>query len=222
MTSIQALYTLYTPSHEVFYQDWLLPSLKDHFEVRPTRLEARPGPHDFLSDGWGSTMLAKVELILSAIARHWGGVFVYSDVDIQFFRPVQEAVQELMEDNDILFQNDNPAGRKCAGFFVCKAGQETSLLWQRVRAHMIEHRLNSDQAALNEVASGCAIRWAYLPATFFGGGALTGKAWAPTDVLPVPNDIVMHHANWTTGIANKIAQLCYVRDVVARRAKDPR
>lgn len=221
MPSIQALYTLYTPSHEVFYRDWLLPSLKDQVEVKPTMIEARPGPHDFLSPGWGATMLAKVDLILSAIERHRGGVFVYSDVDIQFFRPMQGAVDELMADRDVLFQNDSPAGRKCAGFFVCRAGPATSLLWQRVRAHMIARRLHSDQAALNEVADGCAIRWAYLPATFFGGGALTGKQWAPADTLPVPDGIVMHHANWTVGVDNKLAQLRHVRDIVSRRAPGP-
>lgn len=217
MTTIEVLYTLYTPSHEVFYRDWFLPSLKDPFEVRPTRLEKRPGPYAFLSADWGSTMLAKVDLILSAIERQWGSVFLYSDVDVQFFRPVRTAVQGLMDDKDVLFQNDSPAGRKCAGFFVCRAGPATLHLWQRVRAHMIERHLNSDQAALNDVVDGCAIRWAYLPSTFFGGGALTGKAWTPTEALPVPDDIVMHHANWTTGIPNKLAQLRYVQTLVSRR-----
>jgi len=33
----------------------------------------------------------------------------------------------------------------------------------------------------------------------------------------VPKDIVMHHANWTVGIKNKIAQLEYLRDIVKGR-----
>jgi hypothetical protein len=122
-----------------------------------------------------------------------------------------------MGDLNVLFQNDSPAGRKCAGFFVCRAGPATLHLWQRVRAHMIERRVSSDQAALNDVADTCGLRWAYLPSTFFGGGALTGKAWTPTESLPVPDGIVMHHANWTTGIPDKIAQLQYVRELVHHR-----
>ena len=41
--------------------------------------------------------------------------------------------------------------------------------------------------------------------------------WEPGCELNIPQDIVMHHANWTIGIENKIAQLQYVRDIVNSR-----
>jgi len=69
------------------------------------------------------------------------------------------------------------------------------------------------QAGLNPYG----IRWNYLPRQFFGGGTLAGKAWKPGMVLQVPQDIVLHHANWTIGIENKIAQLKYVKNVVDSR-----
>ncbi len=61
------------------------------------------------------------------------------------------------------------------------------------------------------------VQWDYLPIEFFGGGTLTGKPWRPGQRLPVPGNIIMHHANWTVGIKNKIAQLTYVRKVVNSR-----
>jgi hypothetical protein len=36
--------------------------------------------------------------------------------------------------------------------------------------------------------------------------------------LPVPEGIVMHHANYVVGVEQKIAQLEYVRDIVRARS----
>ena len=56
------------------------------------------------------------------------------------------------------------------------------------------------------------IKWAYLPDEFMSGGTLTGKLWNPGQFLKVPSQIILHHANWTVGVENKVAQLRYVRD----------
>ncbi|MFA5008208.1 MAG: putative nucleotide-diphospho-sugar transferase [Candidatus Omnitrophota bacterium] len=61
------------------------------------------------------------------------------------------------------------------------------------------------------------VKWGYLPKEFFGGGTLTGKLWSPGMSLPIPKNIILHHANWTIGVENKIAQLKYVRGVVEKQ-----
>jgi len=61
------------------------------------------------------------------------------------------------------------------------------------------------------------VRWGYLPPDFFGGGTLTACVWSPGDSLPIPHNILLHHANWTVGLENKIAQLKYVKSVVDSR-----
>ena len=60
------------------------------------------------------------------------------------------------------------------------------------------------------------IRWAYLPDCFMSGGTTTGRLWQPGQNLAVPRDIVLHHANWTIGLPNKVAQLDYVRKAATR------
>jgi hypothetical protein len=61
------------------------------------------------------------------------------------------------------------------------------------------------------------MKWKYLPVEFFGGGTLTGTLWEPGLPLTVPENIFVHHANWTVGVSNKIAQLSYVRKIVEER-----
>jgi hypothetical protein len=55
-----------------------------------------------------------------------------------------------------------------------------------------------------------------LPPTFFGGGTFSGKTWKQGDKIPVPPNPIMHHANFTVGVENKVAQLKYVRDIVTK------
>jgi hypothetical protein len=54
------------------------------------------------------------------------------------------------------------------------------------------------------------IIWGYLPITFFSPGAISNKKWQSGQRIDIPKNIVLHHANWTEGIENKIAQLQYV------------
>lgn len=57
----------------------------------------------------------------------------------------------------------------------------------------------------------------HLPDSFFSGGTLSARLWKPNDHLTIPDDIILHHANWTVGIENKIEQLNYVKQVVQSR-----
>ena len=54
-----------------------------------------------------------------------------------------------------------------------------------------------------------------------GGGTFTGHGWKPEQKLTIPDEILMHHANYTQGIKNKIAQLKYVKTVVSKRKLVP-
>ena len=60
----------------------------------------------------------------------------------------------------------------------------------------------------------------HLPDSFFSGGTCGARLWKPNDLLTIPDDIILHHANWTIGIENKIEQLNYVRKIVKARLQD--
>lgn len=219
------LYALYTPSHEVLKDRFFLPSIKDDFEIVFEFCEQTCPSAKFMSEGWTDTTIRKVDLIIRAIEENWGNVFIFSDVDIQFFAPIQDTIFALMDGKDIIMQRNNPEGVLCTGFFACRANEKTLRLWQDVKKVMQKKKLNSDQISFNQCIkkkskkNPYGIAWDYLPTTFFGGGTLTGYEWKPGDKLPVPRGIMMHHANWTKGVKNKIAQLMYVRNEVKRRQK---
>lgn len=59
----------------------------------------------------------------------------------------------------------------------------------------------------------------HLPNTFFSGGTFSANLWKPNEHLMIPDDIILHHANWTIGIKNKIEQLNYVRKIVNDRLR---
>ncbi len=206
------LYACYTPSHRILKDDWFLPTLQDDYEINMDFFEQECATGSFLDEGWTKTTLRKVEMIIRAVKENWDTFFIYSDVDVQFFKPTQDIISDLMRDKDIILQLDCPSGGACTGFFACKGNHETLQLWQEVRQFMINHPNFSDQETFNRtLMKHPEIRWEHLPINFFGGGSLTGSLWIPNKYLFVPDDIVLHHANWTKGIKNKILQLKYVK-----------
>lgn len=220
------LYALYTPSHQILKDSFFLPSIQDDFEIILEFCEQTCPSAKFMSEGWTDTTMRKVDLIIRAIEENWGEVFIFSDVDIQFFAPIQDTILALMEGKDIVMQRNNPEGVLCTGFFACRAHEKTLRLWQDVKKTMQKKKLNSDQNSFNQCIkkkskkNPYGLVWDYLPATFFGAGTLTaytGYLWKPGKKLPIPQGILMHHANWTKGVKNKIAQLKYVRDEVNKK-----
>jgi hypothetical protein len=220
------LYALYTPSHQILKDAYFLPSIKDNFDIILEAVEQTCPSAQFMSSGWTATTIKKIDLIIRAIHENWGTFFIFSDVDIQFFAPIENMIVELIQDKDLIIQKNCPSGVLCSGFFACKANEKTLKLWTDVKHIMLKKPWQSDQITLNQCIKRHSkknpydIQWDYLPDIFFGAGTLIaypGYSWHPGKTLPIPQGIVMHHANWTKGIGNKIAQLEYVQQEVLKR-----
>lgn len=220
-----AIYAFYTASHKEMVENWFLPSLEntqnnDYKLILECHEQECPGG-SYMNTGWMKTMHHKIDIILRGIHECWGGIFVHSDIDIQYFKPIKEIIIKALEDKDFVGQRDDPRGNVCAGFFACRANEATLELWQTIKQMVTDDPSNHDQAYLNGLLLTNRIkglRWDYLPVTFFGGGTLARVSWYPGRKLPVPKDIVLHHANYTVGVQNKIKQLAYVKSVVESRA----
>ena len=144
-------------------------------------------------------------------------LMVFSDVDVQFFAEFAASLECLLGQNEIVCQAESPGGTYCTGLFVCRSSPQVVRLWEDVSTELArgdgdEH----DQDAFNRLlrSNRSPVRCGYLPYAFFGGGTLTGTRWFPGDYLPIPATIVLHHANFTVGVPNKVAQLTYVRQRV--------
>jgi hypothetical protein len=237
------IYCFYTAAYQDLVDQWLGPSIALEYE-----LVAHRGPDataiDYKRNGWASIVRRKVDFILEAVRDNWNQPFVFSDPDVQLLGPTRTRLSHLIRCRDLVFQKDSPRpDALCTGFFVCRGNSKTLKFWTAVRDQMdgAEDRDDQDCARAELVDSligrvpdrsrliaAClsqhrvnpfAIRWGYLPVLFFGGGTLTGLRWRPGDTLPVPDPVLMHHANWTVGLANKVAQLHHVSAVVdARRS----
>lgn len=214
------LYAFYTPSHQKLKDEWFLPSLKDDFDLHIT-YSPQEGKGEFGQQDYLQAMLKKVDLIIDAIKQNYNGIFIYCDVDIQFFKPVKKILLNNLQGYDLLIQRDSPDGKVCAGFFIARANKIMLKLWLKIKEEMIQDNFYDDQTILNTILlrkrREFPVVWNYLPTMFMSGGTFTGKHWKPGDELFVPHDIVMHHANWTIGIPHKIAQLEYVKKIVQAR-----
>ncbi|HSC25575.1 MAG TPA: putative nucleotide-diphospho-sugar transferase [Candidatus Babeliales bacterium] len=221
------LYALYTPSHAILKDTFFLPSIQDDFEIIFEFCDQTCPSGDFMGQGWTETTIQKVNLIIRAIKENWGSIFIFSDVDIQFFCPIEEMILKCMHGKDLMIQKNTPNGVLCTGFFACRANEKTLQLWIDVKNIMEQDVLQSDQISLNQCIKRHSkqnpynLVWGYLPTKyFFGGGTFTGCYWKSGMSLPIPAKAMMHHANFTKGIKNKIAQLTYVRDIVNNRKKN--
>jgi hypothetical protein len=214
------LYTLCTPSHRELKERFFLPTLPAGLELRMLD-HASEGAGLIMDPGWRATIVRKVEWIIEAVEQHWNAFFLFSDVDVQFFGPVAEPILEAAERFDISFQRDTPSSL-CTGFFVCRGNDATLDLWRKVLDRVREtNGFKHDQESMQQLIGSSAVQWGFLPLTFFGGGTFTSRIWKPGEDLPMPNEFVMHHANFTCGVPNKIKQLEFVRGkVLAAAAED--
>jgi hypothetical protein len=211
------LYSLFTPSHRVLKEGYFEPTLPPDVEL-DLRFIDMEGPGFIQDPSWRRAIICKVELILEALDRHLGDVFAYTDVDVQFFGSFAAAFDRALSHHDLIFQTDAPGPALCAGFFFCRANEITRAFWRQVLAEVraTEAREDDQQVARRLVWKAPGLRFACLPPVFFGGGTLTGRGWKPGDTLQIPGGLLMHHANFTVGIENKIRQLDYVRELVRR------
>ncbi|MBD3246675.1 MAG: hypothetical protein GF333_06640 [Candidatus Omnitrophica bacterium] len=235
------VYSFYTPTHKVLVDEWFLPSVKDDFEVVLEQYGQECASGEFMDQGWNECMVRKVDLIIRGVAENPEKLFIHSDVDIQFFRPVKDILLRLMKNKDMLIQRESPWGTVCPGFVIMRGNEKNGSLWEEVRLRLVEDKEGkNDQDILNEILcknnllrsriyrklkvkdktrypNAFGLRWGYLPMSFFSPGAGTGRRWIPGSAFDIPEDIALHHANWTVGVQNKISQLRYVKEKVLRK-----
>lgn len=87
-------------------RDHMFASARDEFEVREDFLEDLSVMKNRAGGGL-PTYLYKAQKIKDALdAVEEGEVFLFTDVDIQFFRPVQSIVEASMADADLVMQRE--------------------------------------------------------------------------------------------------------------------
>ena len=207
------IYTFYTDSHSDLFDNYFLPSVPKNLEVVAKKLPQECSGV-FMDSCWMKTMTRKLDYVLESIRECWGGVFIHSDCDVQFFGPFLENILNQLGDKDLAGQAELKQSEICCGFFICRANEKTENLFKAVKS-LVNDKEN-DQIVLNKIKEQF-VDWKTLDGRYFSAIHFLGfgKTWSPGDEVKIErNDILMHHANWTIGIENKKKLMGAVRQKV--------
>lgn len=201
------LYTCYSPSHKVLYENFFLKTVpKEEFDIISYEIPQECPSASFYQCGWEQTCFQKVKIFLKICKENIGNTFVFSDVDVQFFGNIKDVLLDELGEFDIACQNDT-GNTYCSGFFICRANQNTLKMFES----MVEKYDTEDQKTLNQNIH--LVKSKFLSNKFFTIGNLIHNSWKPSLFFPlIPTSILMHHANFTIGIENKIKLLNAVRE----------
>jgi len=168
---------------------------------------------DFASNGFDLAMLEKIKFIIENININENNLLVFSDCDVQFFNDLEF----IMDDYDILFQKDYFENNYCAGFFVSKQNIKVLNFFEKVKNSLIES-LNGkidDQFIINKLLNSNTnlVKSGFLPNDKYWtvANSTNGKVWNG-EKIDTPNNLIMHHANFTIGVENKIKLLNLVKE----------
>jgi hypothetical protein len=205
------IYTCYTPTHAKMFEQHFLTTLPKEFRkanLVAKKLAQRSKSGAFASDGFARTCLDKVAVIVQACKTE-RRPFVFSDVDVRFYQRCGADLLKQLGDLDMAFQWDGPTGGLCTGFFVVKPSPAVTAFWEAVHAHMKRFRM-MDQDAVNQMLKqdgiGGKLKVGQLPRRYWTFGQ-NDYHWVPGMPVAPPDDLAVHHGNWTKGIKNKLALL---------------
>ena len=210
------IYTHYSESHSDLYNNYFKPSLrrlydKDKITIRAANHRQTTSKGMFMESGWNDSMRYKLQVILAAIEENKDSHFIFSDVDIVFYKKFIEDLLEKVADYDIALQED--CGSLCAGFFIAKGNQKNKKLFETIYNNFTE--LVNDQVALNHYRH--MINYTlldteeyYTIGNFFNNPDGTHN-WDNTTNIDPPKKIRLHHANYVKGVGNKNALIDMIK-----------
>lgn len=203
------IYTDYSPSHKILFDEFFLKTLpKDEFELHVETNPQECPSGSWYEKGWEETCIRKSKIVLEACKKNMNGIFVFSDVDVQFFGNIKETLLQELGDFDIACQNDT-GSTFCAGFFICKCNEKTLSLFE----NMLYNFEKDDQFCLNKYIKLLDVKAKFLSYKFLTIGNLIHQVWDPSiGYVPFPKDILMHHGNFTIGVNNKIELMKMVKN----------
>jgi hypothetical protein len=219
------LYTVFTESHRSFFENYFFKTLP--FEPRlELRILFKPQicSGEFLSKGWNQTMAYKVDCFIQAAKETPDNeIFMFSDPDIQFFKPFYDDILNHMRNYEAVFQNDYFGGIN-TGFFAMRSNPNIRGFLNTVKHNLAN--FNEEQHAFNSLVQHfdklpkIKFNWKKLPLEYWTYGEkvkeldtnpVTYSIWNGDKTFDIPDNIIMHHANWTKTFYQKKEILDLVR-----------
>ncbi len=175
----------------------------------------------FQSEGFQTTCVHKIDYLLKALEANLNGnPLSFSDVDLRFYGDPTKDLHRRFTDAEMLFQDDGPGGA-CTGFVAMCPTPRVLAFWRNVAKLMRETDQMDQDAANRLLLTHVAPPWGLLPACYWTVGQ-TGHEWKPGDPVNPPSDLLVHHANWTRGVSNKLALLAAVLEKTGGNPEAPK
>jgi Nucleotide-diphospho-sugar transferase len=203
-----------TQSHKVLSDTVFRPSLPANADadVLERQLDLA-GAGAYNSSSWQLGVTAKLGWALDHMATLPADApFILSDVDIQFFDGFRTAeLLSLLEAHgvDVLFQKEHLKDESVevnTGFYVARNRAWFRDLLQQAGELCAGLEVKNDQVAINELLEprDLGTRWGFLPPAYY----------ARSHGFPPRRGIVLHHANFSGNVDEKLRQLRHVRRYV--------
>jgi hypothetical protein len=197
--------TVITPSHERLYREFFLKNLPTGATVLEKHLQTS-GDGGYLSTDWQDGVTAKLRWALEHLEQSREGcLFVLSDIDILLYPTLSlDSLRHEIEDTglDILFQRESarPDHHEAnTGFYIARNSPYVRDLLTKALELCERSATKNDQTAINHLLDPAefGVCWGLLPICYY----------ARSQCFPPPRSIVLHHANCTHSVAQKISQL---------------
>jgi len=221
------IYTIFTESHYEMFKDYFIKSFPFDTNLELV-VKFKPqvcASSEFQSEGWRDTMKYKVQCFIDAAYETKNGeCFMFSDPDIQFFKPFHDDVVKELGDFDAAFQNDYGGGVN-TGFFIMRSTPVTRAFLKTVQGNL--EKFPEEQVCFNYIINNfdklpkVAYKWKMLPREYWTYGekaiqmSVNGqpfRTWSGEGDFDIPENIIIHHANWATPFKNKIKILDVVKE----------
>jgi Nucleotide-diphospho-sugar transferase len=197
-----------TDSHHEMYEEFFVKTVPRNITTLH-RVLSSVGAGTYQSKSWQEGVTAKLRWALENLENFPEEIFVLSDVDIQFFPrfSFEDLHQEFKASGrDILFQKETrfPECREVnTGFYITRSTPWSVELLREAILVCESLTSQNDQVAINSILSGRnqPDKWGHLPLRYY----------ARSQGFPPPPDVVLHHANVTANIGEKVAQLRRVK-----------
>ncbi len=207
-----------SPSHRILRDEVLLPSLQrvgEQWELIEITCP-HVGNGDFKSSDYNANVQARVEGLRRIVSESAGQVVVFSDVDVQFFRPVQALALQRLGDRDAVFQMEDAAATAANfGFAVLRCGPAVRALLDLLCEAAAMGQW--DQGRLNELIARNAMpcRFGFLPPAFANDSNI------PPGECP-PAGMVLYHSILTFPKpgSSSVAQKLQLHRAMAARLND--
>ncbi len=222
----------YNNAHEVFFKNYFKPSLREDHTLHINKIDHDEELHIsiFNNKKWEHNKIfnyyesERAKFILNLLCKNPDKIFFYLDVDIQFIRPISKDLMCQLRSKDMLFLKGGSQGINLGGVLI-KSNQKTiDFFSEFYDLHIKDNHLTGNQKLLKDskilnshpqdpsISNRFNLKWDYLPENKYACGHVVSYSSKFRIWKNIPPEILLHHANGTTGINNKIAQLEYVKN----------